>query len=113
MDRASQASAKRMSPPLPSAYRRRVWRVALALAVVVGLLIWNLVFDLWLGQVERQYLWEQARHELHRGPGAALKVVMAQGIRDGALVATGWTAIVVGAILGVAWYAARAGDSRG
>lgn len=102
-----------MSHHHPSGHRRRVWRVAIALTVVVGLLIWNLVFDMWLGQVERQYLWEQARHELHRGPGAALKVVMAQGIRDGALVATGWTAIVIGAILGVAWYATRPGDSRG
>jgi hypothetical protein len=88
-------------------YRRRIWRVAIVLAAVTGVLIWNLVFDMWQGQVERQYLFEQARHELHRGPGAALKVVNAQGIRDGALVATGWTAVVVAAILGVAWYATR------
>jgi hypothetical protein len=86
---------------------RRVRHVAISVALGVGLLIWALVFDMWLGQVERQYLWEQARHELHRGPGAALKVVMAQGIRDGALVATGWSALVVSAILGVAWYAGR------
>lgn len=81
------------------------------LALVTGVLIWMLVFDMWQGQVERQYLFEQARHELHRGPGAALKVVSTQGIRDGAIVATGWTAVVVAAILGVAWYATRLIDS--
>lgn len=85
----------------------RFWRVPLVVALCVGLLVWNLVFDLWLGQVERQYLWEQARRELHRGPGASLKVVMAQGIRDGAIVASGWTALIVAAILGIAWYGRR------
>lgn len=99
----SAPASPRRTPRLLTA-----WRVPLIVSFFVGLLIWNLVFDLWLGQVERQYLWEQARRELHRGPGAALKVVMAQGIRDGALVASAWTALVVSAILGVAWYAGRA-----
>ena len=31
-------------------------------ALVAAILVWNLVFDLWLGQAERQYLWKKAAH---------------------------------------------------
>ena len=60
-----------------------------AVALVCGGIIWNLVFDLWLGQVERQYLYEQARHELGLGPSVSLKVMTTQAAHDGAWIATG------------------------
>ena len=31
---------------------------------VAAIFVWNLVFDLWLGQAERQYLWKKAAHAL-------------------------------------------------
>jgi hypothetical protein len=72
-------------------------------------LIWNLVFDLWLGQVERQYLWEQARYELGLGRRVSLKGSMDQAVRDGAWIASAWTLLVVAAILGAGFYGYREG----
>ena len=44
------------------------WRAARGPAVVApciaAILVWNLIFDLWLGQAERQYLWKKAAHAL-------------------------------------------------
>jgi len=73
--------------------------ITLSLALVTGVGIWLLVFDMWLGQVERQYLWENARHELRIGPAVSLKAMVDEGRAMGARVATGWTAMVVAAIL--------------
>src|SRR5258707_13925355 len=58
---------------------RRVLLMTLAIAGVTVVFIWNLGFDLWIGQVERQYLWEDARHELNLGPAGWLKAVVAEG----------------------------------
>jgi hypothetical protein len=88
---------------------RRVLLVTAAVAFVCGGIIWNLVFDLWLGQVERQYLYEEARHELGLGPYASLKGMMNQAVHEGAWIATGWTALVVLSIGGAAFYAYRRG----
>lgn len=88
--------------------RRVVW-VTAALALVCGGLIWNLVFDLWLGQVERQYLWEQARYELGLGRRVSLKSMMDQAVRDGAWIASGWALLVAAAIALMAAYAYRMG----
>jgi hypothetical protein len=88
---------------------RRVLAVTAAVALVCGGIIWNLVFDLWLGQVERQYLYEQARHELGLGPSASLKGMTTQAAHDGAWIATGWTLLVVLGIFGAATYAYRRG----
>jgi hypothetical protein len=92
---------------------RRVLWVSAVLAIVCGGLIWNLVFDLWLGQVERQYLWEQARYELGLGRRVSLKGSMEQAVRDGAWIASAWTLLVVAAILGAAFYGYREGRSTG
>ena len=88
---------------------RRVLAVTGVVALVCGAIIWSLVFDLWLGQVERQYLYEEARHELGLGPYASLKGMMNQAVHDGAWIATGWTALVVLCIFGAAIYGYRRG----
>jgi hypothetical protein len=88
---------------------RRCLYLSVALALVCGGFVWNLIFDLWLGQVERQYLWEQARHELGYGPSVSLQGMMRHATREGAWVATGWAIVVVAAILGAAWYGYRQG----
>jgi hypothetical protein len=88
---------------LRASLRGRVTRQAavmtLVLALVVGAAIWLLVFDMWLGQVERQYLFENAWHELKRGPAVSLKAMVDEGRAMGARVATGWAALVAAAIL--------------
>lgn len=88
---------------------RRVLWVSAVLAIVCGGLIWNLVFDLWLGQVERQYLWEQARSELGLARRVSLKGMMDQAVRDAAWIASAWTLLVVAAIFGAGVYGYRQG----
>jgi hypothetical protein len=81
----------------------RVLLVTLAVAGVTVVFIWNLVFDLWIGQVERQYLWENARHELNLGPAVSLKAMMDEGRAAGVWVASGWSLLVAAAIGFAAW----------
>ena len=81
--------------------------VTVALAGIIAAAIWLLVFDMWLGQVERQYLWENARHEMKLGPPVSLKAMMDDGRTTGARVATAWSALVGGAILLAGRYAYR------
>jgi hypothetical protein len=87
----------------------RAVRGPAAIALVVGILVWNLVFDLWLGQAERQYLWKKAAHALGEGRDVTLDGSMAVAIREGAWVATAWTVVVVGAVCLAWWVGYRAG----
>jgi len=77
---------------------RKAMVVTLVLALLAGIAIWLLVFDMWLGQVERQYLYENAAHELQRGPAVSLKAMTDQARIAGAQVATGWSVMVMAAI---------------
>jgi hypothetical protein len=90
----------------------RTWRWPVVLAAATGFLVWNLVFDLWLGQGERQYLWENARHALGEGRAVSLRGSVAASIEGGLLVASAWAAVVVAAILGAAWLGYRSGIRR-
>ena len=88
------------------------WRAArgpAAVAVVAAIFVWNLVFDLWLGQAERQYLWNKAAHALGEARDVTLDGSMAVAVREGAWVATAWTLAVVGAIALAAFLGYRAG----
>ena len=87
----------------------RAARGPAVVALVTGLLVWNLVFDLWLGQVERQYLWKKAAHALGEGRDVTLDGSIAVGVREGAWVATWWTLGVVVAIALASLLAYRAG----
>jgi hypothetical protein len=91
---------------------RRALIVSVVLALVSAGLVWNLVFDLWLGQVERQYLWEQARHELGYGPAVSLKQMVAQATREAGWVAAGWALFVALSVVGAAAYSYRQGRQR-
>jgi hypothetical protein len=82
-----------------AAAARLARRWTIAIAAVAGFLVWNAVFDLWLGQGERQYLWERAKFELGQASAVSLKGSMQSSIHDGAVVATGWAALVVIAVL--------------
>jgi hypothetical protein len=81
----------------------------LAIAVVAAIFVWNLIFDLVMGQVERQYLWRKAGHALGEARDVTLDGTIAAGVREGAVIATAWTLVVVGAILLAAWLGYRAG----
>jgi hypothetical protein len=92
------------------------WRAARGpamVALLTAILVWNLIFDLWLGQAERQYLWKKAAHALGEGRDVTLDGSMAVAEREGAWVATCWTAFVVGMIALAAWLAYRTGRRAG
>jgi hypothetical protein len=89
--------------------RWRAVRGPAIVALVTAILVWNLVFDLWLGQAERQYLWKKAAHALGEARDVTLDGSIAVAVREGAWVATWWTALVVGAIGLAAALAYRAG----
>jgi hypothetical protein len=81
------------------------WRAVRGPAIVAllaAILVWNLVFDLWLGQAERQYLWKKAAHALGEAHDVTLDGSMAVAVREG----------VVGGILLAAWLGYRAGRQR-
>ncbi len=92
------------------------WRAARGPAIVAlltAVLVWNLIFDLWLGQAERQYLWKKAAHALGEARDVTLDGSIAVAVREGAWVASAWTAGVVAAIALAAWLAYRAGRAQG
>lgn len=90
---------------MPERSGRRAAVVTLVIAGVTAALVWLLVFDMWLGQVERQYLYANARHDLHLGPAVSLKAMMDDGRVAGAWVASGWSLLVAVAIVAAARYA--------
>jgi hypothetical protein len=98
---------------MPENAGRRAVIVTLVIAAVAGGLIWLLVFDMWLGQVERQYLWENARHELNLGPAVSLKAMMDEGRATAARVATAWGAGVAAAVLLAGYYGYTKGRTAG
>jgi len=87
------------------------WRAARGPAIVAlltAILVWNLIFDLWLGQAERQYLWKKAAHALGEARDVTLDGSIAVAVREGAWVATYWTAFIVGMIGLAGWLGYRA-----
>lgn len=83
---------------------------AYALCVFTAFLVWNGIFGLLVSRGEKQYLLDQARHELGLGPDASLPSRMRDTVRDGVEEATRWSAVVL--LLGAAsvWLAGRRGD---
>jgi hypothetical protein len=88
---------------------RRVLWISAVLAIICGGLVWLVVFDLWLGQVERQYLWEQSQSELGLTRRVSLKSMMSQASREGAWIASAWALLVAAAIIAAGAFGFREG----
>lgn len=85
---------------------------ALALAwMAVGLVLWNGVFDLYISQGTREYL--QIAADVRAGDGVerSMADVMGWWTRQGALAASGWAALVVGAGWATIWIRRHDGRS--
>ncbi len=72
-------------------------RALLLLWLVVAVLVWNGVFDLYVSSGSREYLQMAAEAELGRGSTPAMRDVMVWTSRRGAMAATGWALLVFGA----------------
>jgi hypothetical protein len=72
---------------------RRERRLAL-LWLAVGLVLWNGVYDMTLGEGIKEYLFRSALHEAGRGPRVSIAGVLDPFVFDAVWVATFWASIV-------------------
>jgi hypothetical protein len=69
-----------------------VTRALAVLWLVVGIVVWNGIFDLYIGRGVREYLQLRAEFELGLQPEPSMAAVMARAQRRGALAASIWAA---------------------
>jgi hypothetical protein len=81
--------------------------LAYAVCLFTAFLVWNGIFGLLVSRGEKQYLLDQARHELQIGPEASLPARMRGTIRDGAKEATRWAVVVFGLGVLAVWIGGR------
>lgn len=74
--------------------RRRGRLLAYGLCAFTAFLVWNGIFGLLVSRGEKQYLLDQARHELGLGPEASLPDRMHGTIHDGVCEAWRWAIVV-------------------
>jgi hypothetical protein len=91
---------------------RRSRQVAYGLCLVAGLLVWNGIFGLLVSRGEKQYLLDQARHELALGPEASLPARMRGTIEHGAWEATRWAGVVIALGVAAVWLGGRRGEDE-
>ena len=72
-------------------------RALVLMWLVLGAVIWNAAFDVWMSGAPREYLLQAAVWEVGRGPEPDLAEIMAGAVRGGAIRATAWTVLIVGA----------------
>jgi len=86
---------------------RRARLVAYGICLFTAFLVWNGIFGLLVSRGEKQYLLDQARHELGRGPEASLPDRMRTTVRGGVIEATRWAVVVFVLAGGAVWIATR------
>jgi hypothetical protein len=84
-----------------------VRRALAALWLVVGLALWNGVFDLYVSRGAREYGQKAAEADLGQGPRVTMVEVMTGAKHDGIVAASLWTTLVVGCGWATIWIAAR------
>ena len=72
-------------------------RMLAALWVALGLLLWNGVYDMMLGEGLKEYLFRSALYEAGRGPRMTVAAVLDPFVFDAAWVATFWACLFAGA----------------
>ena len=82
---------------------RRARLVAYGICLFTAFLVWNGIFGLLVSRGEKQYLLDQARHELHLGPEASLPDRMRVTVRGGVIEATRWAVVVFVLGAGAVW----------
>jgi hypothetical protein len=83
-------------------------RALVALWLLVGLAVWNGIFDLYISRGAREYGQKAAEADLGQGPRVTMSGVMAGATHDGVVAASLWAAIIVGCGGLTVWGAGRA-----
>ena len=73
--------------------RRERWLVGLWL--VLGLALWNGVYDMMMGEGIKEYLFRSALHEAGRGPRPAIATVLDGAIFNAVWISTLWASVVL------------------
>ena len=76
---------------------RSVRRTALAVWILLGVVVWNGLYDLRISLGVRDYLLKQALFDLGQGPAIVLSDAMRDTVRDALLVASLWAGIILAA----------------
>lgn len=79
-----------MSPRLP-----RAERVAVIIWLIVGVVVWNAIYDLLLTRGIKEYLLRAALHDAGRGPAIPLARSMEIAVRDALWVSTFWACLIL------------------
>ena len=74
---------------------RRLPRLALALWIVLGVALWNAIFEMLVVRGVKEYLFRAALFEAGRGPQIPIAAVMDPAVHHATWVATLWTSIVL------------------
>jgi hypothetical protein len=82
-------------------------RVLAGLWLVIGLVIFNAFFDLYVSRGAREYLQKRAEYELRGGPEPQMETVMAQSNHDAWIMSSVWAGMVVVAGLATVGMKAR------
>ena len=73
--------------------RRERWLVGLW--VVLGIVLWNGIYDMVLGEGIKEYLFRSALHEAGRAPRPSLAVVLDGTIFKALWISTLWSSVVL------------------
>ena len=76
--------------PLP-----RAQRIAVALWIVLGVVVWNGVYDLVVGQGIKEYLFRQALFQAGRAPAPTIASVMDEFVFYATWVSTVWASVIM------------------
>ena len=85
-------------------------RALVGLWVVLGIALWNGVYDMTLGEGIKEYLFRSALHEAGRGPRLPIATVLDPFIFDAIWVSTFWASVVLLAGLITIRVARRSGN---
>jgi hypothetical protein len=86
-------------------------RALVALWFVLGVAVWNGIFDLYVSRGAREYGQKAAEADLGLGPRVTMADVMNHAQRDGAVAASWWAAVLGGCGWATTWLASRARSS--
>ena len=70
-------------------------RIGAALWIVVGIVVWNGIYDLLLNRAVNEFLFRTAQHEAGRGPEVEMSAIMGVAIADAVWIATIWACAIV------------------